>query len=50
LRTKFTVFSLTMAASFLNIEGSYNPGTSNRSIYHFKLLIALPAEWLTFRR
>jgi len=28
----------------LNIGGSYNPGTPTRSIYHFKLLIALVEE------
>lgn len=28
----------------LNIGGSYNPGTPTRSIYHFKLLIALIEE------
>lgn len=32
-------------ASFvLNIGGSYNPGTPTRSLYHFKLLIALVEE------
>src|SRR5262249_55577539 len=28
----------------LNIGGSYNPGTPTRSLYHFKLLIALCEE------
>lgn len=28
----------------LNIGGSYNPGTPTRSIYHFKLLVALVEE------
>ncbi len=28
----------------LNIGGSYNQGTPTRSIYHFKLLIALVEE------
>jgi DNA modification methylase len=36
---------LTDDGSFvLNIGGSYNPGTPTRSIYHFKLLIALVEE------
>jgi site-specific DNA-methyltransferase (cytosine-N4-specific) len=36
---------LTNDGSFvLNIGGSYNPGTPTRSIYHFKLLIALIEE------
>jgi site-specific DNA-methyltransferase (cytosine-N4-specific) len=48
---------LTDDGSFvLNIGGSYNKGIPTRSIYHFKLLIALveeiglPAEWVTVRR
>lgn len=36
---------LTEDGSFvLNIGGSYNPGTPTRSLYHFKLLIALVEE------
>jgi site-specific DNA-methyltransferase (cytosine-N4-specific) len=36
---------LTDEGSFvLNIGGSYNPGTPTRSLYHFKLLIALCEE------
>lgn len=36
---------LTKDGSFvLNIGGSYNPGTPTRSLYHFKLLIALVEE------
>ena len=36
---------LTPDGSFiLNIGGSYNPGTPTRSLYHFKLLIALVEE------
>lgn len=36
---------LTENGSFvLNIGGSYNPGTPTRSLYHFKLLIALVEE------
>lgn len=37
--------SLKPEGSFaLNIGGSYNPGTPTRSLYHFKLLIALVEE------
>src|SRR4029450_4329836 len=37
--------ALSPTGSFvLNIGGSYNPGTPTRSLYHFKLLLALVAQ------